>query len=67
MTTVPIVDDQDVQRFDFRVLLESVPRFDVVVEATLESEAVRKTAELWKLSQPPPSRLDRDGPSSKAT
>jgi hypothetical protein len=67
MTTVPIVDDQDLQRFDFRVPLEAVPEFDLVGEAAHGSEVVRKTAELWKLSQPPPSRLDRAGPSSKAT
>ncbi|MEU2288038.1 response regulator transcription factor [Streptomyces sp. NPDC013178] len=46
MTTVLIVDDQDLQRFGFRVLLESVPEFDVVGEAAHGTEAVRKAAEL---------------------
>ncbi|WP_030599475.1 response regulator [Streptomyces fulvoviolaceus] len=46
MTTVLIVDDQDLQRFGFRVLLESVPETEVVGEAAHGAEAVRKAAEL---------------------
>ncbi|MFD4573368.1 response regulator [Streptomyces sp. NPDC058417] len=46
MTTVLIVDDHDLQRFGFRVLLESVPDTDVVGEAAHGAEAVRKAAEL---------------------
>ncbi|WP_432181624.1 response regulator [Streptomyces sp. NBC_00063] len=46
MTTVLIVDDHDLQRFGFRVLLESVPETDVVGEATHGADAVRKAAEL---------------------
>ncbi|MFI0219381.1 response regulator [Streptomyces lydicus] len=46
MTTVLIVDDQPMQRFGFRMLLESVPDTDVVGEAAHGAEAVRKAAEL---------------------
>ena len=46
MTTVLIVDDQPLQRYGFRILLESVPETDVVGEAAHGAEAVRKAAEL---------------------
>ena len=46
MTTVLIVDDQPLQRFGFRMLLESVPDTQVAGEASTGSEAVRKAAEL---------------------
>ncbi|MGW1030082.1 response regulator [Streptomyces sp. NPDC002577] len=46
MTTVLIVDDQPLQRFGFRMLLDSVPETDVVGEAAHGAEAVRKAAEL---------------------
>ncbi|MEV6794887.1 response regulator transcription factor [Streptomyces sp. NPDC051320] len=46
MTTVLIVDDQPLQRFGFRILLESVPETDVVGEAAHGAEAVRQAAEL---------------------
>jgi DNA-binding NarL/FixJ family response regulator len=46
MTTVLIVDDQSLQRFGFRMLLESVPDTEVVGEAAHGAEAVRKAAEL---------------------
>ncbi|MEU6258602.1 response regulator transcription factor [Streptomyces sp. NPDC047043] len=46
MITVLIVDDQNLQRYGFRVLLESVPEMEVVGEAAHGAEAVRKTAEL---------------------
>ncbi|MFI5963209.1 response regulator [Streptomyces asoensis] len=46
MTTVLVVDDQPLQRYGFRMLLESVPETDVVGEAVHGAEAVRKTAEL---------------------
>ncbi|MFD8303605.1 response regulator [Streptomyces sp. NPDC059690] len=46
MTTVLIVDDQHLQRYGFRILLESVPETDVVGEAAHGAEAVRKAAEL---------------------
>ncbi|MEU5432155.1 response regulator transcription factor [Streptomyces sp. NPDC020719] len=46
MTTVLLVDDQPLQRFGFRMLLESVPDTDVVGEAAHGAEAVRKAAEL---------------------
>ncbi|MET8243904.1 response regulator transcription factor [Streptomyces sp. NPDC005202] len=46
MTTVLIVDDQPLQRFGFRMLLESVPDTDVVGEAAHGTEAVRMTAQL---------------------
>lgn len=46
MTTVLIVDDQPLQRFGFRMLLESNPGTDVVGEAGHGAEAVRRAAEL---------------------
>ncbi|MEU6681278.1 response regulator transcription factor [Streptomyces sp. NPDC046853] len=46
MTTVLIVDDQPMQRFGFRMLLESQDDMEVVGEAGNGSEAVRMTAEL---------------------
>ncbi|MFF9510998.1 response regulator [Streptomyces sp. NPDC014724] len=46
MTTVLIVDDQPLQRYGFRMLLDSIPETEVVGEATHGAEAVRKTAEL---------------------
>ncbi|SDP36002.1 Response regulator receiver domain-containing protein [Actinacidiphila guanduensis] len=46
MTTVLIVDDQPLQRFAFRLLLESVPETDVLGEAAHGAEAVRLAAEL---------------------
>jgi len=46
MTTVLIVDDQPLQRFGFRMLLESVPDTEVVGEAGSGADAVRRTAEL---------------------
>ncbi|WP_306336945.1 response regulator transcription factor [Streptomyces sp. KL118A] len=46
MTTVLIVDDQPMQRFGFRMLLESQDDMAVVGEAGNGSEAVRMTAEL---------------------
>ncbi|MFG2653142.1 response regulator [Streptomyces sp. NPDC048436] len=46
MTTVLIVDDQPMQRFGFRMLLESQDDMRVVGEAGNGSEAVRMTAEL---------------------
>ncbi|MET7601649.1 response regulator transcription factor [Streptomyces avermitilis] len=46
MTTVLIVDDQPLQRFGFRMLLETVPDTDVVGEAAHGAEAVRQAAEL---------------------
>ncbi|AYN42762.1 DNA-binding response regulator [Streptomyces dangxiongensis] len=46
MTTVLIVDDQPLQRYGFRVLLDSVPETEVVGEAAHGAEAVRKAAEL---------------------
>ncbi|MFC8519722.1 response regulator [Streptomyces sp. NPDC057257] len=46
MTTVLIVDDQQLQRYGFRVLLDSIPETEVVGEAGTGAEAVRKTAEL---------------------
>jgi DNA-binding NarL/FixJ family response regulator len=46
VTTVLIVDDQPLQRYGFRILLESVPETDVVGEAAHGAEAVRKAAEL---------------------
>jgi DNA-binding NarL/FixJ family response regulator len=44
MTTVLIVDDQPLQRFGFRMLLDSAPDTDVVGEAAHGAEAVRQTA-----------------------
>ncbi len=46
MTTVLIADDQPLQRFGFRMLLESQDDMTVVGEASNGSEAVRMTAEL---------------------
>ncbi|MEW2119912.1 response regulator transcription factor [Streptomyces sp. NPDC005474] len=46
MTTVLVVDDQPLQRYGFRVLLDSIPETEVVGEAAHGAEAVRKTAEL---------------------
>jgi DNA-binding NarL/FixJ family response regulator len=46
MTTVLIVDDQPLQRFGFRMLLESVPGTQVVGEAWNGAEAVRQVAVL---------------------
>lgn len=46
MTTVLIVDDQPLQRYGFRLLLESVPGTEVVGESAHGAEAVRMTAEL---------------------
>jgi DNA-binding NarL/FixJ family response regulator len=41
MTTVLIVDDHPLQRFGFRMLLESTPETEVVGEAALGADAVR--------------------------
>jgi len=46
MTTVLIADDQPLQRFGFRMLLDSTPDTQVVAEAANGAEAVRKTADL---------------------
>lgn len=46
MTTVLIADDQPMQRFGFRMLLESQPDLTVAGEAANGAEAVRMTAEL---------------------
>ncbi|WP_371501533.1 response regulator transcription factor [Kitasatospora sp. NBC_00374] len=46
MTTVLIVDDQPLQRFGFRMLLESSPETEVVGEAAHGADAVRRAAEL---------------------
>ncbi|MFF4119574.1 response regulator [Streptomyces sp. NPDC001714] len=46
MTTVLVVDDQQLQRYGFRVLLDSMPETEVVGEAANGVEAVRRTAEL---------------------
>ncbi|GAA1103150.1 response regulator transcription factor [Kitasatospora arboriphila] len=46
MTTVLIVDDQPLQRYGFRMLLESRPDTAVVGEAGHGAEAVRLAAEL---------------------
>ncbi|MFD4635630.1 response regulator [Streptomyces sp. NPDC058284] len=46
MTTVLIVDDQPMQRFGFRMLLESQDDMTVTGEAGNGSEAIRMTAEL---------------------
>ena len=46
MTTVLIVDDQPLQRYGFRMLLDSVPETEVVGEAAHGAEGVRKAAEL---------------------
>jgi DNA-binding NarL/FixJ family response regulator len=44
--TVLIADDQPLQRFGFRMLLESNPDTEVIGEATNGAEAVRRTTEL---------------------
>ncbi len=46
MTTVLITDDQPLQRFGFRMLLESQDDMTVLGEATNGSEAIRMAAEL---------------------
>ena len=46
MITVLIVDDQPLQRFGFRMLLDANPDTEVVGEATNGIEAVRRTTEL---------------------
>jgi DNA-binding NarL/FixJ family response regulator len=46
VTTVLIVDDQPLQRYGFRMLLESQPDTEVVGEASHGAEAVRLTADL---------------------
>ncbi|MFE1346897.1 response regulator transcription factor, partial [Streptomyces sp. NPDC058757] len=46
MTTVLIADDQPMQRFGFRMLLESQDDMTVVGEAANGAEAVRQVAEL---------------------
>ncbi|MFE2990202.1 response regulator [Streptomyces sp. NPDC059262] len=46
MTTVLVVDDQPLQRYGLRMLLDSVPETEVVGEATHGADAVRKAAEL---------------------
>jgi DNA-binding NarL/FixJ family response regulator len=46
MITVLIVDDQPMQRFGFRMLLESNPEFEVVGEAHNGVEAVRQATDL---------------------
>ncbi|MGW3031981.1 response regulator [Streptomyces sp. NPDC001178] len=46
MTTVLVVDDQPLQRYGFRILLDSVAETEVVGEAAHGAEAVRKAAEL---------------------
>ncbi|MFD0065414.1 response regulator [Streptomyces sp. NPDC056690] len=46
MTTVLVVDDQPLQRYGLRMLLDSVPETEVVGEATHGAGAVRKAAEL---------------------
>ncbi|MEU6478590.1 response regulator transcription factor [Streptomyces sp. NPDC047017] len=46
MTTVLVVDDQPLQRFGFRMLLDSVPGTEVVGEAGHGAEAVRMAAGL---------------------
>jgi len=46
VTTVLIVDDHQLQRYGFRLLLDSLPETDVVGEASHGAEAVRMAAEL---------------------
>ncbi|MFD5029280.1 response regulator [Streptomyces sp. NPDC058220] len=46
MTSVLIVDDQQLQRYAFQILLETVPDIEVVGEASHGADAVRRTAEL---------------------
>ena len=54
MITVLIVDDQPLQRFGFRMLLETNPDTQVVGEAGNGGDAVRRTLELH------PERIARD-------
>ncbi|MFE4720813.1 response regulator transcription factor, partial [Streptomyces sp. NPDC056728] len=46
MTTVLVVDDQPLQRYGLRMLLDSVPETEVVGEAAHGADAVRKAAGL---------------------
>jgi DNA-binding NarL/FixJ family response regulator len=46
VTTVLIVDDQPLQRYGLRMLLEAAPDTEVVGEAAHGAEAIRKAAEL---------------------
>ncbi|MFI9722103.1 response regulator [Streptomyces sp. NPDC052396] len=46
MTTVLIADDQPLQRFGFRMLLENAPGTEVLGEAENGAQAVRQAAEL---------------------
>ncbi|MET7664112.1 response regulator transcription factor [Streptomyces sp. NPDC005373] len=46
MTTVLVVDDQPLQRYGLRMLLDSLPETEVVGEAAHGADAVRKAAEL---------------------
>ncbi|MFB6674805.1 response regulator [Streptomyces sp. NPDC056390] len=46
MTTVLVVDDQPLQLYGLRMLLDSVPETEVVGEAAHGADAVRKAAEL---------------------
>ncbi len=46
MITVLVVDAQPLQRFGFRMLLESAPDTEIVGEAENGAEAVRRTTEL---------------------
>ncbi|MET9232390.1 response regulator transcription factor [Lentzea sp. NPDC003310] len=46
MISVLVVDSQPLQRFGFRVLLDSAPDTEIVGEAESASEAVRRTTEL---------------------
>jgi DNA-binding NarL/FixJ family response regulator len=46
VTTILIADDQPLQRFGFRMLLDATPDTEVVGEAAHGAEAVRRTAEL---------------------
>jgi DNA-binding NarL/FixJ family response regulator len=46
VTTILIADDQPLQRFGFRMLLDATPDTEVVGEAANGAEAVRRTAEL---------------------
>lgn len=46
MTTVLIVDDQPLQRYGFRMLLEAAAETEVAGEAAHGAEAVRRTADL---------------------
>jgi DNA-binding NarL/FixJ family response regulator len=46
VTTILIVDDQSLQRFGFRMLLDTAPGTQVIGEAAHGAEAVRMAAEL---------------------